>query len=437
MPIDIAEEFSTFKKTGKQTRLFYGKRIYDIFLIGCVAVFIFPVLSSADSYLHNEGLLPFPYPSFILLFSLFIPVLLKDLAKNNGQELLNIYQKTARVFVPFGIVALISLIWGLHPNSVWDNNGKLIFFYPYHFALLVFCIGITTSQVMRKYHRLIILISLIGTCISVGVDVVHPKTFSDLEARAAGFIGNANEGALTVLYLTICAINWRKNSFLNLLALSIAGMAIFATLSVGTLYLFAIVVFLYIAWVMKSSSIKKNIAFVILFSSLIVFVLIPLGANLISGSKMFTFHDAKVRLQKITSMGQGDLAFAKDHDRVKLIKFYLDIIQEAPFMGHGTGFMPIGETETHNIYLRVWVENGIPGLLAYLALIYFAFFHFKDLKDTRGMIFIFIICGAGFFDHNLLNNRSFVGLLGIVGALAYLDHSKAPQRILQKVKLTR
>ena len=134
MPIDIAEEFSSFKKAGlSPTKIFI-----DIFLVVCVSAFLFPVLASADSYLYREGLLPIPYPSFFLLVSIFTPVLLKNLNNNNGQELLKIYQKTARVTVPFGIIALITLVWGLHPMADWADNGKFIFFNAYHFALLVF-----------------------------------------------------------------------------------------------------------------------------------------------------------------------------------------------------------------------------------------------------------------------------------------------------------
>jgi len=40
------------------------------------------------------------------------------------------------------------------------------------------------------------------------------------------------------------------------------------------------------------------------------------------------------------------------------------------------------------------------------------------------MLFIIIFFSAGFVDHNLLYNKTFVVLLGIFGALAYLENSK-------------
>jgi O-antigen ligase len=433
MSINIAEEFASFKKAGTSPKI----NFLEIFYTVCLAVVIFPVLSSADSYLHEEGLLPIPFPSFFLLIALFTPVFLKSLSKNSGQDLLAIYQKTARVTVPFGVIALISLVWGLHPKADWVNNGKMIYFNAYHFILLLFCIGLTSSQTMQKYYRPVILISLIGTCISVGVDVMHPKTFSDLEARAAGFIGNSNEGALTVLFLTICTIDWNKNSFLNMFALSIAGMAIFTTLSIGTLYLYAIVLVIYIALIMKKSSITKNMVFVLTLSALTIFVVIPTGMSLIENSKMFSFHDAKERIKKVVNMGQGNYDFAKDHERIKMISLYFELIMEAPLLGHGTGYKPSTETEAHNLYLRKWTENGILGLAAYLSLLAFSFYHFMVLRDTRGMLFIFVISGAGFFDHSLLNHRTLIGLLGIMGTLAYLEHSNAPERALQKAQLSR
>ena len=70
------------------------------------------------------------------------------------------------------------------------------------------------------------------------------------------------------------------------------------------------------------------------------------------------------------------------------------------------------------------MENGLLGLLAYLTLIGCAFRYFMKLKDLRGMLFIFVFFSAGFVDHNLLYNKTFVVLLGIFGALAYLENSK-------------
>jgi O-antigen ligase len=431
MPKYIAEEFSSHKKTG----IFSVKFLVDIFPLVFIAAVLFPVLSGADSYLYQEGILRIPYPTFFLLLSIFAPVLLRNLARDHCQEFQKVYQNTARITISFGVIVLISLIWAMHPEANWSEGGRYIFFRSYHFVLLIFSIGLAYSQVIRKYYRPIILTILIGTSISIWTDVVYPGTFSYQTTRASGFIGNANEGALTVLYLMIPSINWKKNDLLNLFVLSITGLSIFTTLSVGTVALFLMIVVFYMAMTMKNNAtILKRMAYILTFLALILFIVIPMGMDAIENSNMFSHSDSQNRVNEMLNMGQGDLTFVEEHDRIRLVKVYLALILDAPIVGYGTGFTAPGDNESHNIFLRMWVQNGLLGLLAYLSLMYYSFYHFMILKDTRGMVFIFVICGAGFFDHNILNSKTFVGLLGILGTLAYLEYPKTSQRVLQKRK---
>lgn len=392
-------------------------------------------MSGADSYLYEKGILPIPLPAFFLLLSVFIPVFLINLVKDHGQELQRIYLNTARITIPFGIIALISLVWGLLPEANWEENGRYIYFNSYHLVLLIFSIGLANSQIMRKYHRLIILTSLLSVSFSIGVDLVSPGTFSYQTSRGAGFMADANDGALTVLYLTIASINWKKNDLLNLFVLFIAGAAIFATLSMGTLFFFLITTVLYVVSIWKrNSSALKNLAYILTFIALTLFIVVPLGMDIIGSMDGLSHQDSQSRIQEMSTMGQGDLTFVEEHARLELIKVYMGYIMDAPIIGHGTGFTVPGENESHNTYIKMWTQNGFFGLLAYLSLMFFSFYHFKSLKDMRGMVFIFIISGASFYDHNILNNKTFVGLLGILGTLAYLEYSKAPQRIRQNGK---
>lgn len=381
--------------------------------------------------------MPIPYPSFFLLFVLFAPVFVKNLVKNFARDLLRVYQCTRRITIPFGIIVIISLLWGLHPEAYWDENGRFIYFNLYHFVLLILSIGLAFSEIVQKYYRVIILTALIAASISIGVDVVNPGTYSYQTTRASGFIGNANEGALVVLYLAIGSINWKKNDLLNLFVLSITGLAIFATLSMGTLALFLIALATYILLMLKqNSTVMKNAGFIIIFFSLISYIVIPMAMDTVSNSDMFSHVDSQNRVDELFNMGHGDLTFVEDHDRIRLIKVYMEFIMEAPLLGHGTGFTPPDENESHNIYLWQWVQNGLPGLLAYLALMVYSFYHFMILKDIRGMVFICVIFGAGFFDHNLLNSKTFIGLLGILGTVAYLENSNAPKRLRPREKST-
>ncbi|GJL80339.1 MAG: hypothetical protein NPINA01_33280 [Nitrospinaceae bacterium] len=228
-----------------------------------------------------------------------------------------------------------------------------------------------------------------------------------------------------MILLCIASIDWKKSGLINLIALTYAALAIFATLSVSNLLMFLLVVAFYLIINLKvDGHIFRKFATVGLVPIIIFYVIHPLILNMVSSSELFDNRTSTGRIDQISQMFEGDLGFAENHERVNLVSEYVGHIQQAPLIGRGTGFSESQVSGPHNMYLKHWADNGIPGLLAYLLMIAGSFRHFLVLRDVRGMIFVFIVFCAGFFDHNLLNIMTIVSLLGIFGTLAYLDSSK-------------
>jgi O-antigen ligase len=403
-------------------------RLTNLFAVVFVAAVLFPVLTGADSYLYKSGFLP-PLPSFFLLLTLFIPVLFKSLVINEEQELFRVYRNTGWLTFPFGMLVLVILLWGIHQGANWDYNGRIIYIDLYHWGILILSIGVANLKIIRKFYRLIFFVMLIGSSASIWIDMFSPGFFSTLTHRAAGFYSNPNVGALSVILLGIAAIDWKKHDGFNLVLLILIPICIYPTMSVGGLILFLITLAFYMFWSFRGNArVFRKLARVTALVLLLFFLVLPVLIELSDTNAMFDNRTAKNRIEDVIQLGQGDLSYIADHGRFGLVFQYLEIIADAPIIGHGTGYTAFKTATishgTHNMYLKHWVEQGILGFFLYFLLIGGAFYHFMVLKDRRGMIFVIAFIVDGFFDHNLLENRTLISLLGILGAFAYLENTK-------------
>lgn len=392
--------------------------------IAYVTAALFPVLAKADHFLYKTLPVKLPLPSLFLLLAILIPVLVKHFATKGGETLNKTFQNTILIALPFLMITLISALWSLHPGANWEKGYRFLLMDLYHWILLMISIAIAHSWVIRKHNHLIFLIILAGSCAAIWADIIFPGTFSVLESRAAGFAKNANWGGRIIIFLAIASIQWKKNNLMNLLILTLAGLAVFATLSVGCLVLYLAILVTYLILKLrdlKGEHIMMKATMIPAVLLLILFVVQPVVLNMMENSEAFSNKNAQERIDEILNMTKGDFTFATDHTRGELIDEYWEFISESPLVGQGTGFSLTQSYRPHNLYIKHWVENGLLGLMVVLAFIVCAFLHFLFLKDTRGMMLVFMFFLSGFFDHNLLQYKTFVVLVGILGTLAYLD----------------
>ena len=394
-----------------------------------VTAALFPVLAKADHFLYKALPVKLPLPSLILLLAILIPVIFKHVATKGEESFSKTYQNTILIALPFLMITLVSALWSLHPGANWEKGYRFLLMDLYHWVLLMISIAVAHSWVIRKHNHFIFLIILMGSCAAIWADIVFPGMFSVLESRAAGFAGNANWGGRIIIFLAIAAIQWKKNNLMNLVILTLSGLAVFATLSVGCLFLYLAILVTYLILKlreMKGEHIMMKAAMIPAVLILILFVVQPVVLNMMESSETFANKNSQERIDEILNMTKGDFTFATDHTRGELIDEYWEFISESPLIGKGTGFSLNQSYRPHNMYIKHWVENGLLGLLVYLTFNVCAFLHFFLLKDTRGMMFIFMFFMSGFFDHNLLQYKTFVVLVGILGTLAYLEKTQRP-----------
>jgi O-antigen ligase len=68
----------------------------------------------------------------------------------------------------------------------------------------------------------------------------------------------------------------------------------------------------------------------------------------------------------------------------------------------------------HNIYLQQWVNNGLPGLISYLAFLGVRVWTFLSRRYFPGVMLIVVAIVGGFFSHNILDQRPFLILYGLL-----------------------
>jgi len=115
--------------------------------------------------------------------------------------------------------------------------------------------------------------------------------------------------------------------------------------------------------------------------------------------------------------GSAGTRLAAVHDSIRLI-------EEAPLLGHGTGFARTMNELPHNMYLQQWVNNGLLGIGAYICLLSSAFMTFVSRRYRNGQVLIISAAVGGVFSHNVIDLRPFLMLLGTM-----LSHSYLIQRL--------
>ena len=403
-----------------------------------LAVALFPPLTGADLYLSADrsGILPVNATviSALSLSSVFGLILLDGLARDHGRRLCTIYRAAGPPLLAFSLVTVVQLTGGFLPEAYWSDSGKYIYLPLYTLVLLMFSIGIASTPTFRQYHRVIFAICLAAATGSIFVDVFFPETFSRFDTRPAGFMKDPNYGAATVIVLALATVDWTRSRTSDMLVWSIAGSAIVATLSRGGMVLLAVAFLVYSVVVARSGLqlYAKRLSILLLAIAIVV----PVYSMAHLGTTVYSADNQ--RAQMLAALLRGDTATVTADPRVKLISGYIDLISDRPFLGYGTGFVTSRAWQDdgpHNMYLALWVENGVVGLSAYVMLLTVCFSYFRRLGDPRGQVFCISLMIFSFFSHDAITMRPIVLNLGLLSVMAVFESTArrepsrpAPQR---------
>ncbi len=401
-------------------QIFFKSTILFLFFICLV-----PALGGVDILLAQGYLgVSIPYPSMIFLMILFFPLVLYNVFKDGGRELLKSYNWTLWITLPLFFCCVIWVLYSLHPHATLILKPKIM---PvYQFLLVIMAITIGTFDYFIDHYRKLSFGILVVICTGLWIDFFFPLTFSTIPSRAAGFSLNSNLAALELVFTTIATVDWRKNSYWNLFVFGLAGASIFLTLSVGGIFLFIGTFGLYLLVVLLQKGFNLGqIFFFLSIPILILLIFIPVVSFFVESTDTFSGRGAQLRFQEIIAFFSGDFSFLTGHERGTVAGRFWDDISESPLIGHGVGYY-IPDLGPHNMYLLFWAVTGVFGLIIYIGFILGSFYFFYSKNNTQGMVYVFVFSIASLYNHTLIvthNITTFLVILAVISAKKYFAQS--------------
>lgn len=382
-----------------------------------ISVYTFVVLvaflSVADQPLGRLGYLPTnPTLCALLAIAPFAAWgLAADLLTKSNRFFMSQIARNRAPLGAFLAIVAISLTHSALPGAFWEEGGKWIFLICYGFCLSLLALFIPNSQWFVRMFSLYGLATLLLLAWSIYLDISYPGTFAELGQRPAGFPGNANFSALVAVMICAVSLDYqpRQGLIRNSLLLIVTGAIVITTMSrSGALNFTLLVVTLSYARISESGWSAREVVKVTTTTAIMVGVCVGLAVSAVITGTI----SEETRLGRLLNNKQVDDGSAGS--RLFAVQESLRLINEAPILGHGTGHARTMRELPHNLYLQQWVNNGVLGVAALVIFLGTTLRTFIKRRFRPGQAFILVSIFGGIFSHNILDQRCFLILLGIV-----------------------
>src|SRR5690554_3979295 len=369
-------------------------------MVRCLFFFaVFFSVSGFDIFLSRKGL----YPGGTLSTISFIAALFsfKSLDRSNWFWERRQYRYFAfcLLFLGFVMWALFSIFWT--PDKVSGVVAAVR--YLMYFLSAVIIVSFFVDDEYKDIAKISVVAAILVVSLSIWMDLLYPRTFFGDSLRPAGIGMNPNASAQTLSMLLIMAFLIINISRLFYVLIFVAIVSVLLTLSRSGILL---VLFTCISGLLlhrKVSITSLVVAFV--FSLVLVLFIYPV---VISSSSLGDNTTLSNRIDYLVSGGgMVDL----DDPRVVVAERYFSIWLEKPFLGYGVASTDDQDAffgkATHNLYLKVLVENGLIGFL--IALVFFTASAILSARKSGGLMVLFWVpIGIwGLFSNSIFDNRLF------------------------------
>ena len=418
------------------------------------ALFVTVFLTGMDRELVRNGLLPVPgiavFASCMASLAVWLtvgPASSRDGLWQRAAPFLRRYRTFLAAFLALGGLSLSH--WFTRPEA----TPRDLLTIPAVFCICAAAAMLPMLPPVRRCSQAYFRLAFAVYCLSVGVDVLRPGTFSFLETRAAGLAMNPNTGAYTVLLLAVPLLAHRLPSTAGLSVLSLTGLTIFLTWSRGGLLTYlALCCGYFLLAVVRSPGRRLFICLASGAGAVLLVVAAWASAQFIGGAanaeiqhrvdlltgQASWFHDRvgiheETRIEKLSALrdsqrwnleGQAAPAPRTDGEYVYIeterlirLKNGLAAIAASPLWGHGTRFSDHRNILPHNTYLAMWIDFGLPGFLLYIALLTAGFRSFYRLRFLPGMFLIGLLVFWSMFSQAIFDERSLFMMLGLLLSL--------------------
>lgn len=104
--------------------------------------------------------------------------------------------------------------------------------------------------------------------------------------------------------------------------------------------------------------------------------------------------------------------------RIARLRNALDAITESPFIGNGIGFDQTAGISAHNMFLAMWIDFGLFGLILYTIFIAIGFWAFYRAKHWPGIFFMLILGSISMFIQHIFALSTVFFVMGLVLSMA-------------------
>jgi O-antigen ligase len=415
-------------------------RLTSLFAVLYIAAGFGLFLSVADNSLAKSGKLPLAPTVLAVLFlgSITSFVLLRDfLGRRATTQVGMIVKSNTAVIFPFALLALISLALALHPGAYWSDGQKWIYLQSYDFCIFIAAMLIPTVEAVRKHFQYFVIVGLLTLLGSIWYDVQNPGAYSSVPGRASGFPGNSNWGALSTVMLCTMSLSYQEGRarLLDLAVMAVTALGLYFTFSrSGTInFVLLLLFFCTVAILNGKDRAKTAISLGLSLVSLITFIVVVIP--LASKSSELTATSSKSQ-NRVLALADGELSDdGSAADRIEAARETLDRIENSPVFGNGTGFNRRMRQTPHNLYLKLWVDSGIFGLLTWLSLLASGFWMFTSRRYRPGQALMIATAFGCLFSHNILEQRTFLILFGTASSMSLFASAKHVARVNTALKL--
>jgi len=387
--------------------------------IVAMAAFVGGFFSYYDFHLDYIRVLPFPAANvFLLGLMAMVSVTLLRAAASNAvrQQLERLYLSHISVILALCGIVLFSYVSSFVSTAFVEIGPRYVMYPAYDAVIVLLAMLLPFRDHHRVRFRRYVFVALVALMGSVFYDAIHPGTFSVVDTRAAGFPTNPNVTAFVLVALCCVIVDFERIDPIGLIALALTSVGVLATLSRGGMIMLAVLIVSYTIAVARQKG-RGRIRF---FGT--IAAVAGLGGLIMLGSSQLLQRASIFSMQSQNRGGMltGQVAIVTPQEsRITLLRESWQLIHESPLWGYGAGYTYTLEQGPHNIYIHQWLNNGIGGLVCYLWLLIAVALVFWRRRSRAGLVFIGIVSLEGLFSHNLLEERAFLVVLGVLLTRSY------------------
>ena len=128
----------------------------------------------------------------------------------------------------------------------------------------------------------------------------------------------------------------------------------------------------------------------------------------------------------ITYVDDGEYVHIESR-RVARLRNALDAIADSPFVGHGIGYNQNSGIEAHNMFMAMWIDFGLFGLIIYIMFLVIGFWMFYRIKYWLGIFFMLVIGSISMFIQHIFTFYTVFIIMGLLLSLRREGQTDAKQ----------